>query len=60
MKTGLNSKIVEMAITRSNIMYKNAEESREALELYYKVLFESSPEIIGGKMPDDDFYYQGE
>ena len=58
LKMGLNSKIVEKAITRSNITYKNADESKEALEGYYKILYEFSPELIGGKLPDENFYLQ--
>ncbi len=59
LETGLSAKLVEMAISRSNLEFKNATDSREALEAYYNVLFESSPDSIGGKMPDDSFYYEG-
>lgn len=58
LKTGLNAKIVEKAIVRSNMMYKNSENSKEALEGYYETLFGFSPELIGGKLPDEGFYYK--
>lgn len=56
LKTGLNAKIVEKAVTRSNLIYKNASDSKEHLEAYYKTLFGFSPELIGGKLPDEGFY----
>ena len=58
LKTGLNAQIVEKAIGRSNLIYKNAEESKEPLEVYYNILFGFSPELIGGKLPDEGFYYK--
>lgn len=58
LKTGLNAKIVENAVGRSNLIYKNAEDSKEPLEDYYNILFGFSPELIGGKLPDEGFYYK--
>lgn len=58
LKMGLNAKIVEKAIVRSNIIYKNASESKKALEDYYKILYDFSPQLIGGKLPDENFYLQ--
>jgi NitT/TauT family transport system substrate-binding protein len=34
-----------------------AAEARASLEAFYQALSELSPEVIGGKLPDDGFYY---
>ncbi len=57
LEIGLPGKLVGKAIPRMNLMFKNAEDSKTALETYYKILFEANPKAIGGKMPDDKFYF---
>jgi NitT/TauT family transport system substrate-binding protein len=38
---------------------KRAIDSREAIEAFYNELLKTAnPESIGGKLPDDGFYYQ--
>lgn len=51
-------KIMASPIKRSNLMFKNAKDSKKELEEYYKVLLEFNPKLIGGKLPDDKFYYE--
>ncbi|MFA6709519.1 MAG: ABC transporter substrate-binding protein [Fusobacterium sp.] len=51
-------KIMASSIKRSNLMFKNAKDSKKELEEYYKVLLEFNPKLIGGKLPDDKFYYE--
>ena len=31
-------------------------EMREALELYYSIMFDLDPSLLGGSLPDDGFY----
>ncbi len=57
LEIGLPGKLVGKAIPRMNLMFKNAADSKTALETYYKVLFDVDPKTIGGKMPDDNFYF---
>lgn len=45
------------AIPLCNITCITGEEMKEALSEYLKVLNEFNAELIGGKMPGDDFYY---
>lgn len=45
------------AITRSHIELKRAEEVRTEIEEYLRVFYTMSPDIIGGKMPDENFIY---
>lgn len=55
---GLKAKIVEKAIPRSNIRYVKVSEARPAIEEFLKVLMDFSPESIGGKLPEDEFYME--
>ncbi|HBS12923.1 MAG TPA: hypothetical protein DEO36_10360 [Flavobacteriaceae bacterium] len=51
----------ENAVTDAmkNVLLKSidANEVRPKLEAFYKVLHKSKPELIGGKLPDDVFYF---
>lgn len=49
--------IAEKAIPRCNICCIQGEEMKQALEGYLQVLYEYSPETVGGTLPGDDFYY---
>lgn len=50
------AKIAELAIPRLNMEYVSAEDSSEAVGAYLQVLYDFSPETIGGQMPDEGFY----
>lgn len=49
--------IAEAALPKCNIKYLDGEEMKTALTGYLEVLFEQNPESVGGKLPEDDFYY---
>lgn len=49
--------IARKAIPDCNITCITGQEMREALEGYLKVLYEQSPEAVGGNLPGEDFYY---
>ena len=36
----------------------SAQDARKELEYFFTILHESTPAVIGGKLPDDGFYYQ--
>lgn len=55
---GMKAKMAEMAIPRCNIRFEDAKDSKDAVERYFKILQEFSPKDIGGKLPDENFYYQ--
>ncbi len=59
LKTGIAAEIVPVALPRMNIVFKTAAEAKGAVNEYLGVIFESSPEMIGGKLPGDDIYYTG-
>lgn len=45
------------AIPRSNLKFVRAKGIRPQIEQYLNVFFVMNPDIIGGKIPDEDFYY---
>lgn len=55
---GIPAEVAEAAIPRCNLRYMSSREARPAVEKYLQVLMEFSPDTIGGKVPDDKFYYQ--
>lgn len=52
------AKMAEMAIPKCNIVYKDAKDIQNELNEYYKILFDFNPKSVGGKLPDDEFYYK--
>ena len=53
--------VAKKAIPDCNLIFTSgAEGIRAALEGYLKVLFDSNPKAVGGKMPGDDFYSLGD
>ncbi|WP_409069712.1 ABC transporter substrate-binding protein [Clostridium sp. FAM 1755] len=53
------AKIAEMAIPKCNIVFIDAKDSKGSLEKFYNILKENDPKSIGGKLPDENFYYKG-
>lgn len=49
--------IAEKAIPNCNIVCITGKEVKEKLAAYLNVLFEQSPEAVGGKLPGAEFYY---
>lgn len=51
------AKVAEKALPECNIVYMAGKEMKEKLSGYLSVLNEQNPKAIGGKLPEDDFYY---
>lgn len=49
--------IAKKAIPNCNITYIDGEEMKQALSGYLEVLFEQDAKSVGGKLPEEDFYY---
>lgn len=49
--------LVEKAIPYCGITFSQAQDEKSGLNNFYKVLFDSNPASIGGKLPDDAFYF---
>ncbi len=54
-----NEAVAKKAIPYCNITYIEGSEMRTSLESYLNILFAKNPKSIGGKMPLEDFYYNG-
>ncbi len=52
------SSIAEKAIPKCNITFIEGEEMQKKLNGYLEVLFNQNPKSIGGKLPDETFYYK--
>ncbi|WP_234123657.1 ABC transporter substrate-binding protein [Clostridium hydrogenum] len=50
--------IAKKAIPYSNIVYIDAKDSKNFMNQFYKVLFDFDPKSVGGKLPDEGFYYE--
>ena len=54
---GLKAAVMTASLKSIAWKYTPAVEARTSLEAFYKALSELSPEVIGGRLPDDGFYY---
>ncbi len=54
---GLKAAVMTASLKSISWKYTQAAEARSSLEAFYTALAELSPEVIGGKLPDDGFYY---
>ncbi|MCT4542940.1 MAG: ABC transporter substrate-binding protein [Vallitalea sp.] len=50
--------LIEKAIPNMTFIYESAESAKESLDKYYEILLSYKPESIGGKIPDETFYYK--
>jgi NitT/TauT family transport system substrate-binding protein len=53
-----SAKIITRALPRGNLKWANAQQTKKPLEEYLLVLKEFSTESIGGKLPDENFFFQ--
>lgn len=53
---GLPMPIIRKSLDNVHMQRVSAAEAREELEFFYSALAELSPKLIGGKLPDADFY----
>lgn len=53
-----NSDLAEAAIPSSAIVYKSAQDSKVEVENFLQILMDYNPSSIGGKLPDENFYFE--
>ena len=58
LKTGLTIETVVQGIERSRIQFVEAAKAQEAIETYLGILLKYAPDQVGGKLPDEGFYYK--
>lgn len=49
--------IAKKVLPKCNIVYRNGQEMKKDISAYLQVLYDASPAAVGGKLPDDNFYY---
>ncbi len=49
--------VAEKAIPGCKMTFIDGEEMRKSVSSYLTILFEQEPKLVGGKLPDEDFYY---
>lgn len=49
--------ILKKSYSRVNLNIYSETKSRELIELYFGEILEMYPDLLGGKMPDEEFYY---
>lgn len=54
----LKPEAVSASIAPSRFRRTTALDAREEMEFFFNVLMKSTPALVGGKLPDDKFYYQ--
>jgi len=54
---GLKAAVMTASLKSIAWKYTTAVDARASLEAFYQSLSELSPEVIGGKLPDDGFYF---
>lgn len=57
-QAGLEETFIANLIPSLNLEFVTAQEAKEELEYFFNELATLSPDIIGGKLPDAEFYYQ--
>ena len=53
-----NETVAKMAIPECNIVFRDSEESKDSLNKFYEVLSSNEPKSVGGKIPDEGFYFK--
>lgn len=54
---GLSYDVVYNSIPNNNLLYVSAQDAKAALVEYFNLLAETNIALIGGMLPDDNFYY---
>ena len=53
----VGAQVAEKAIPYCNLEYIDEEEMKAAVSGYLQILYDADPASVGGKLPDNGFYY---
>ncbi|MDP2426082.1 MAG: hypothetical protein Q8M70_07000 [bacterium] len=53
-----SKEVLLQAIPRSRLLFVSAMDSKSSLEAYFTLILGVSPQLIGGVLPNNEFYYQ--
>jgi len=54
---GMDAKTAQQAIPRCNIKFTDISQAKEIVQDYLQTILDFSPEDVGGKIPDENFYF---
>lgn len=55
---GMKADVAQAAIPNLNLRYEDAQSAKTAINALLKVIYDFSPKDIGGKLPDEGFFYK--
>ncbi len=50
--------VMEESLSRVNLDYFNEKETNNLIDKYFRQMLEMYPDLLGGEMPDENFYFQ--
>ncbi len=53
-----NTDVAEQSIPRCNMHFKYVSETKSQIHEYLNIFYNMNSETVGGKLPDEDFYYK--
>lgn len=53
-----SAEVAEKAIPNCNIVFLTGDEMTTVVDGFFKILYEANPASVGGKVPNNDFYYE--
>jgi NitT/TauT family transport system substrate-binding protein len=53
-----DKKVAIQSIPRCNMHFKNMTEAKKQVNDYLKIFYEMNPKTVGGKLPDEAFYFE--
>ncbi len=56
----IKAAVAQKALPQCNIVSISGEQMKQKASGFYQVLLEADPASVGGQLPGDDFYYQGQ
>ena len=60
LEIGLAAAVVKKSVAASNLKYSLASDVKDEIDAYFQALYEIIPESVGGKLPDENIYYNVE
>jgi len=54
---GFSYDVILSSIPTSHLVYVSAQDIKAELETYFSLLYSVNPALVGGALPDDNFYY---
>jgi NitT/TauT family transport system substrate-binding protein len=51
--------VIEQSLAKNRFEYLSAAEAQSELEVFYQSLMQVNPKLLGGKLPNADFYVEG-